>query len=177
MPVSEEPNFGDWTVIVNEKEGKSERIKFKVNKYVLPKFGVSIVHHEKIRMDEKEINVTVCGKYSNGKGVHGSYALKASTKKWSYKSYKMILENSMELQETDKGCHKFLVDLDKLKGPEERYIYDIFFDASVTESGTGLKEIKDSKVIITYKSMIVEVSEINYYKPGFPIKFEVKSFF
>ncbi len=68
MPISEEPNFGSWNIILSEKEyGKSERTSFKVDKYVLPKFGVSIMHHERIRMDEEIINVTVCGKYSNGK--------------------------------------------------------------------------------------------------------------
>lgn len=199
MPISEEPNFGDWSIIINEKNtGKSERISFTVNKYVLPKFGASIIHHERIRIDEKEVNVTVCGKYSNGKGVHGSYALKVSTKKWSYKAYKMLVDEFSEflvLEKTvrkkfrfcftlkclknefyfNQGCHTFVVDLTDLT--DGRFVYDIYFDASVIESGTGIKEVKESKASVTYESMNIEVSNIEYYKPGFPINFEVISFY
>ena len=63
MPLSEEPNLGIWKIIVIENDSNDpNQIEFEVKKYVLPKFEVTMNHYEKIQLDEKSVNVTVCAK-------------------------------------------------------------------------------------------------------------------
>lgn len=98
MPLSEEPNLGIWTIraIENNKE-KIEMVNFEVKKYVLPKFEVSLDHYNKIRIDEKTLNITLCAKYTYGKSVIGKFDLNVYTKRFSYETYTEIVKKSIQL--------------------------------------------------------------------------------
>lgn len=178
MPLSDEPNMGTWVITVTESgdEENVQRANFIVKKYVLPKFEATIDHHKKIRFDEKNIQVNVCGMYSYGKSVAGTYKLRAFTKKWSYAPiYQEIEDKAVEYEVLDvqNRCHKFEVKLEDLGIPGPRYTYQVTFEAAVTESDTDIEATASSSVTITYESMKIQVLHLEYYKPGFPIQFKV----
>lgn len=176
MPLSDEPNLGKWTVNVVENKDNINTVTFEVKKYVLPKFETSIDHFPTVRFDENKIDVTVCGSYSYGKGVHGTYQLKAFTSKYTYSYYRSSPKEYKKVEKVSedvKGCHTFEVNMSDLGFGENNYISSIDLQASVTESNTGIVINSSSTVPVTRDSMKIEVPEIPYYKPGFPIDFKV----
>ncbi len=67
--LSDEPNLGMWKIFIIENNDSTinsnvdgQSISFEVKKYALPKFEVNLNHLNKIRIDEKQISVTVCAK-------------------------------------------------------------------------------------------------------------------
>ena len=174
MPLSDEPNLGFWTINIVENEAPStrpEKVEFEVRKYVLPKFEASIDHFKKIRFDESKLNVTVCGQYSYGKGVQGPYALKATTSKFSYTTYKSEEYKKVEMLSVGvKGCYTFEINPEELGIGDKNYIATVQFEASVIETNTGIAANASSSVDVTHTSMDIEVEEVGYYKPGFPIE-------
>ncbi len=173
MPLSDEPNLGLWTVSIVENDASSswsEITNFEVRKYVLPKFEVSIDHFKKIRFDEAKMNVTVCGQYSYGKGVQGTYTLKSATSKFSYTSYRREEYKQVAMLSAGvKGCFTFEISPEELGIGDKNYIGAVEFEASVTESDTGITANASSSVDVTHTAMEIEVEEVGYYKPGFPI--------
>lgn len=63
MPISPEPNLGNWKVQLVENDGKSVKADFEVKKYVLPKFEVSIQHPTKIWAASIDLVVKICATY------------------------------------------------------------------------------------------------------------------
>ncbi len=172
MLLSDEPNLGMWTInIVDVEAQNTETFSFEVKKYVLPKFETTIDHDERIRFDESILKVTVCGKYSYGKGVQGTYKLKASTSKYSYKTYKSEEYKKVEMSSFKvKGCHRFEINPEDLGIGDQNYLSSIKFEATVIESDTGISANASSSLTVTHASMNIEVEEVGYYKPGFPIE-------
>jgi hypothetical protein len=72
-----------------------------------------------------------------------------------------------------KECNRFILKLDELGIPSEKFIDKIYLEASVSEEDTGIEAIATSTVYVTYNSMEIQIIEPNYYKPGFPIDFKV----
>jgi hypothetical protein len=179
MPLSDEPNLGTWTITLSESGGETatQTATFIVKKYVLPKFEASMDHHKKIRFDEKLVEVNVCGMYSYGKKVAGTYKLKAFTTNWRYqvdKGYHEMEDKAVEIvaKNVQNSCHSFQVMLGDLHKTGE-YLYKVNFEASVTESDTEIEANVTSSVTVTYDSMKIEVPNLEYYKPGFPIHIKV----
>ena len=65
LPLADEPNLGTWNIKLKENEYEKTFLStlFEVKKYVLPKFQVTLDHFEKISIEDKSFNVTVCAKY------------------------------------------------------------------------------------------------------------------
>lgn len=65
MPITEEPNFGDWKINVVETPRKepAATASFKVKKYVLPKFEVKLTHPPHVLINAKTLDVTACAQY------------------------------------------------------------------------------------------------------------------
>ena len=139
MPLSEEPNLGIWTIrSVENNKDKIETVNFEVKKYVLPKFEVTLDHYNKLKFDEKTLNITVCAKYTYGKSVIGKFDINVYTKKFSYETYTELVKKSVHLTKKNaKGCHTFEVATSEIG--VELYTYNIYVDSSVTESDTSIR--------------------------------------
>jgi hypothetical protein len=72
-----------------------------------------------------------------------------------------------------KGCVDIEILLSELGIQPKLYVNSINFEATVTESSTGLTANSTSVANVVYKNFEVELIESNYYKPGFPIHFKV----
>jgi hypothetical protein len=74
--------MGNWKILVQEVEdldsfnkGTEAEKNFEVRKYVLPKFEFNIYHKPFRRLNDDELNVTACARYSFGKGVNAKFKL------------------------------------------------------------------------------------------------------
>ncbi|OWK03880.1 OVOS2, partial [Cervus elaphus hippelaphus] len=66
-----EPVFGDYSIVVKEKSGKTLTHQFTVNRNVLPKFEVKVSAPQTITISDDEFQVSTCAKYTFGQPVHG----------------------------------------------------------------------------------------------------------
>uniref|UniRef100_A0A1I8M759 TEP1-F n=1 Tax=Musca domestica TaxID=7370 RepID=A0A1I8M759_MUSDO len=72
--LSEQTVLGQWLILASVlgKYEKSSGRNFKVEKYILPKFGVYIDADSDFILDDNEFSLTVYGKYTFGKYVEGT---------------------------------------------------------------------------------------------------------
>ncbi|ELR54446.1 Ovostatin-like protein 2, partial [Bos mutus] len=66
-----EPVFGDYSIVVKEKSGKTLTHQFTVNRNVLPKFEVKVSAPQTITIADDDFQVSACAKYTFGQPVHG----------------------------------------------------------------------------------------------------------
>ncbi|XP_073826202.1 thioester-containing protein 1 allele S1-like [Musca autumnalis] len=71
--LSQQPLLGEWTisVFISGKYNMNKDFRFKVEKYVLPKFSVHIENPQNVVEQERFIPVTIYGKYTFGRYVEG----------------------------------------------------------------------------------------------------------
>uniref|UniRef100_A0A3B3UR21 Macroglobulin domain-containing protein n=1 Tax=Poecilia latipinna TaxID=48699 RepID=A0A3B3UR21_9TELE len=74
-PLNSEAQEGSYKIIVSAGENKIQH-NFKVEKYVLPKFDVTINVKEEVSVGQEGIEAKVCGKYTYGQPVPGSVTVK-----------------------------------------------------------------------------------------------------
>ncbi|WP_235856166.1 MG2 domain-containing protein [Methanolobus halotolerans] len=77
MPLASELNLGTWKVIANAGESTSN-VDIEVDKYVLPKFDVSLSTQRDWFLVSDEITGTVSANYFFGKDVEGEVLVEAS---------------------------------------------------------------------------------------------------
>uniref|UniRef100_A0A8C2AIB6 Alpha-2-macroglobulin domain-containing protein n=1 Tax=Cyprinus carpio TaxID=7962 RepID=A0A8C2AIB6_CYPCA len=76
--------------------------EFEVKKYVLPKFEVTVQSPDKVSVDEEELIIEVCGKYTYGQPVPGKSWVKVCR---NVLHYVLTLEsNTICLEETTEVC-------------------------------------------------------------------------
>uniref|UniRef100_A0A452EFR9 Alpha-2-macroglobulin domain-containing protein n=1 Tax=Capra hircus TaxID=9925 RepID=A0A452EFR9_CAPHI len=66
-----EPVFGDYSIVVKEKSGKTLTHQFTVDRNVLPKFEVKVSAPQTITISDDEFQISTCAKYTFGQPVHG----------------------------------------------------------------------------------------------------------
>ncbi|XP_078023473.1 alpha-2-macroglobulin-like isoform X2 [Epinephelus lanceolatus] len=144
-------------------DGLKQHHSFKVEKYVLPKFGVQINAFDEISVAQEEIKVDVCAKYTYGQPVPGTADLKICR---SLINSRIILhgrrdeECQEETLQTDKnGCATFIFKMSTVPQPNFPPIFSRFFllpednlvlSAKVTEDGTGISHSQGKAVKISY---------------------------
>ncbi|CAG7728605.1 unnamed protein product, partial [Allacma fusca] len=77
VPLSSEPNYGDWTIEVTSKSQKETR-SFLIAQYVLPKFNVEIDTPSFATFNESKVRVRIRCKYIYGKPVKGEVVVSAT---------------------------------------------------------------------------------------------------
>ncbi|XP_039619909.1 alpha-2-macroglobulin-like protein 1 [Polypterus senegalus] len=177
-PTTSEAPLGMYTVTAWQEQGFSIHEKFKVKEYVLPKYEVVIKLPETVTIEDTELKVQVCGKYTYGKPVVGSVKL-SFCRKTSYYQFTRGEKRDicqMFIIMTDKsGCTTQVVELEGYALNSTGYEHSFRADAELTEEGTGVILQASSTAKFTHVLVNVKFEDTpNSYKQGIPFKGKIK---
>ncbi|XP_045170199.2 CD109 antigen-like [Mercenaria mercenaria] len=178
-----EPVLGKWkiTVSTNEHLFASEDKYFTVDKYVLPKFHVSVELPPFVVTTDKEMHGTVKAKYTYGKPVIGTVKLYADidyrNTPWKYHGDEVMVEAAFDIN----GEAKFTVPFSRITNEvdpnsyqplvEKLAGYHLQIKASVTESINNITRNASAQVLFykePYKIGFDHSSSMSFFKPGLP---------
>ncbi|XP_076831915.1 alpha-2-macroglobulin-like [Brachyhypopomus gauderio] len=129
--------------------------RFKVKKYVLPKFEVIVKAPERQSVGEEELKLEVCGQYTYGQPVSGKAEVQVCRSFWRYIYYAAMLSpcltETVELSRT--GCALLAFNTSTFINPEmEKNVQDsLGITAIVTEEGTAITMKKSEKIRFTFE--------------------------
>ncbi|XP_053543561.1 alpha-2-macroglobulin isoform X3 [Ictalurus punctatus] len=137
--------------------------QFKVEKYVLPKFEVTVKAPAQHSVDEEELELEVCGKYTYGQPVTGQAVVQVCRKfLQSYDEASMIspcLSETVEMGET--GCAFVIVSVSSFMNTEVEHNFKNHIDATITltEEGTDIAMVKSKTIDLSFQIGKVEILE------------------
>ncbi|XP_017795621.1 PREDICTED: murinoglobulin-1-like [Habropoda laboriosa] len=182
FPLSPEPNSGDWVIKVEKKSVKdmSQRMKFQmihqttfeVEKYILPRFQITIDSPEYILADVENVTWNICVKYSYGKPVKGTLLLKLTprTPSWQRKPNFPAIRYETELNNPD-GCTEFVLS-ETLLGLAHWKVdpNNIILIAEFTEAGTGIMQSAISLTRVVHEAFNLNFDDYmpKYFMLGLP---------
>ncbi|XP_070762047.1 alpha-2-macroglobulin-like [Enoplosus armatus] len=151
---------GTYNVIV-ETEGKKMHHSFKVEKYVLPKFGVQINAFDEISMAQDEIKAEVCATYTFGQPVPGSAELEiCQPQERRFYPHRLHLPRChRKSMQTDKnGCATFTFKMSAFTKQNSVISFNLFsmpgvtrfLNAKVEEDGTGISHSQSKAIKLSY---------------------------
>ncbi|CAN9511029.1 unnamed protein product [Ophioblennius macclurei] len=186
--LNSEAREGQYQVIVKAGEGKVYH-SFKVEKYVLPKFDLTLEVKDEISVKQEELKSEVCAKYTFGQPVPGAVKLSACRPLNRYVSnvfYDTDLQEEFEItppcytetKQTDKnGCAAFTLKMSVFNKLDQKAVQDALdVSAEIEEEGTGISRRQDKKITISY--VIGELSIIDtppVYNKGKNLEGKVKA--
>uniref|UniRef100_A0A668ARA8 Alpha-2-macroglobulin-like n=1 Tax=Myripristis murdjan TaxID=586833 RepID=A0A668ARA8_9TELE len=143
---------GDYRIIVQTAEDQIHH-SFRVEEYVLPKFGVKVQAPEEISIVQEEIQAEICGKYTYGQPVPAKAHIEVvrpvrfqgtiliSTPKEPEAAYDISVPYYEEEKQTGKtGCATFTFNMSTFTKLDQKVLTDkLYLYAKVEEEGTGKK--------------------------------------
>uniref|UniRef100_A0A672JDG7 Alpha-2-macroglobulin bait region domain-containing protein n=1 Tax=Salarias fasciatus TaxID=181472 RepID=A0A672JDG7_SALFA len=150
-----EAREGEYRITVRAGEEKIFH-SFKVEKYVLPKFDITLDVQDEISVAQEELKVKVCSKYTFGQPVPGEVTLKARRLLNHYfpielqDDFQLVPPTYIEKNQTDQnGCATFTLALSTFDKLDLKAVQDVLdVSATVEEQGTGNRQEK--KITISY---------------------------
>ncbi|XP_066519295.1 alpha-2-macroglobulin-like [Hoplias malabaricus] len=129
---------------------------FKVKKYVLPRFEITVTAPQHQSVGEKELKIEVCGKYTYGQPVPGKTVVEVCRKfqRYFYQSSSMISPCLVDTVELGKnGCATAVFNFSHFMNSEFEQNLNNFLDttATVTEEGTDISMTKSESTEISYE--------------------------
>ncbi|XP_076832973.1 alpha-2-macroglobulin-like [Brachyhypopomus gauderio] len=155
--------------------------RFKVKKYVLPKFEVIVKAPEHQSVGEEELKLEVCGKYTYGQPVSGKAQVQVCRSLWSYSNYEGVamispcLTETVELSRT--GCAFLTFNISTFMNPEmENNLQDsLRITATVTEEGTETTMEKSENIQLSFQIGKVEFLDLpKTFEHGTVVKGKIK---
>uniref|UniRef100_A0A667ZPI9 Alpha-2-macroglobulin bait region domain-containing protein n=1 Tax=Myripristis murdjan TaxID=586833 RepID=A0A667ZPI9_9TELE len=134
--LSSESPKGGYQVIVSIAERKIYH-RFKVEKYVLPKFDVKIKAPEEISIVQEEVEAEICGKYTYGQPVPANVHFEVCRPLQRH-------HMSFIVTSTEKtGCATFTFKMSTFTRLDQKVLTDkLYLNAKVEEEGTGKSHIQ-----------------------------------
>ncbi|XP_039460411.1 alpha-2-macroglobulin-like [Oreochromis aureus] len=170
-----EAREGPYQIIVSMGERKISH-NFKVEKYVLPKYDVTLNISEEVLIGQEDIEAEVCAKYTYGQPVPGRVTVNVCRPINRYSSfgislydYELMALSQMrgschtETKQADKtGCATFSFNMSIFTKMDEKLQDVLDIRAKVEEEGTGVSLPQEKRVTISY--VLGKVSFINMPK-------------
>uniref|UniRef100_A0A3P8PRY0 Alpha-macroglobulin receptor-binding domain-containing protein n=1 Tax=Astatotilapia calliptera TaxID=8154 RepID=A0A3P8PRY0_ASTCA len=151
-----EAREGPYQIIVSMGERKISH-NFKVEKYVLPKFDVTVNISEEVSIGQEDIEAKVCAKYTYGQPVPGRVTVNVCrpTNVYSFGISTYDLLALLQINKT--GCATFSFNMSIFTKMDQKVLQDVLdIRAKVEEEGT------EKRVTISY--VLGKVSFINVPK-------------
>ncbi|XP_018428488.1 PREDICTED: alpha-2-macroglobulin-like [Nanorana parkeri] len=168
LPLSSEPPLGEYSIRV-----KDTVHAFTVEEYVLPKFEVSLQFPKVVMFDSDQFPLRVCGRYTYGKPVQGSYMVTVCQKRfrtwWGQDDVNNIFCANFTGKLDRSGCHIIEVNskVFNLKSSDMEKV--LKGEATITESGTGIELSTTSQASVSNTiNKVSFVNADNNYKVGIP---------
>ncbi|KAF4086026.1 hypothetical protein AMELA_G00101400 [Ameiurus melas] len=140
---------------------------FKVQKYVLPKFEITVKTPDKHNIGEKELKLEVCGKYTYGQPVPGTALVQVCRKfRQNYVHHEdapfisPCLVETVEISQT--GCALLILNASTFTSSEFEDNFDQNLNATVTltEEGTDFSLVKSVIIELIYQIGQVEFVDL-----------------
>ncbi|XP_051534785.1 alpha-2-macroglobulin-P-like [Myxocyprinus asiaticus] len=152
---------------------------FEVKKYVLPKFEVTVSTPKTVSVDDEDMTIEVCGKYTYGQPVPGKSWMKVCRNPLHYLSSHDIIplcfSETFEMKKTGCASHTFNASAfmnSTLKDQLQNYLH---VEVKVTEEGTETIMTKSETVSLTYETGNVVLTDLpKTYVHGSVIEGKVK---
>ncbi|XP_051522156.1 alpha-2-macroglobulin-like [Myxocyprinus asiaticus] len=137
---------------------------FEVKKYVLPKFDITISTPKTVSVDDEEMRIEVCGKYTYGQPVPGKSWMKVCRNPLSYHSGHHIIplcfNETFEMKETGCASHTFNVSAFLNSTLKDQLQNSLHVEVKVTEEGTETTMTKSETVSLTYETGNVVLTDL-----------------
>ncbi|XP_062335112.1 alpha-2-macroglobulin-like protein 1 [Osmerus eperlanus] len=179
-PTTPEAAQGRYTITIWNERDEQTSTGFDLKEYVLPKYEVTVSLPSVITIQDTEVTLRVCGKYTYGKPVLGSVTVKVCRKSFEFfrrpggggsdicEKYNMAVSGPT-------GCAAQVVNVISF-GVSQWGYQDLFeVQAEIEESGTGV--VLKGSGSATFTSVIRQVTfeDVSaYYKPGVSYQGKIK---
>ncbi|KAM7352165.1 thioester-containing protein 1 allele S1-like [Cochliomyia hominivorax] len=149
--ISKYPVLGSWTleVFIGGKYALEKKVKFNVDKYVLPKFQTFIETDKNFIVDDRYLKINVFGRYTYNKYVEGQVNLNITTNVYKDK----ISFGNFSADISDFRA-KFEIDIEKLL--DGIMVEHLIVKASLIEKHTNL--IRNATTLIQLKYQRYKIS-------------------
>uniref|UniRef100_A0A8C1TL38 Alpha-macroglobulin receptor-binding domain-containing protein n=1 Tax=Cyprinus carpio TaxID=7962 RepID=A0A8C1TL38_CYPCA len=152
---------------------------FKVKKYVLPKFEITMKAPKEISFGDSDMKMEVCGKYTFGQPVAGKARVEVCRELLRYTTQTDLISPCLveTTEMSEMGCASFTLDTSVFfNSTNERFLKrHLTVKMNVTEEGTENTLGKSEMIILTYesgKATFTELPEI--YEHGSVIQGKIK---
>ncbi|XP_058269867.1 alpha-2-macroglobulin-like isoform X1 [Hemibagrus wyckioides] len=131
--------------------------QFKVEKYVLPKFEVTLKAPQEHSVGEEEVKLEICGKYIYGQPVPGQAVVKVCRKVW--RSYIMVTCQRETVKMSQTGCAFLIFNMSNFINTdfEKKSENILVATVTLTEEGTGISVVKSDKIRFSFQIGKVEI--------------------
>ncbi|XP_062275146.1 alpha-2-macroglobulin-like [Scomber scombrus] len=184
--LNSEAREGIYQVIVTSGEDKFYH-SFEVEKYVLPKFDVKLKASDEVSIEQEDITVDVCAKYTFGQPVPGSVKFEMCRPLYIVRTYTMTPDGGFldivtpchkETKQMDKkGCATLTIKMSTFTKIDQKAVQDALdITAQVEEEGTGISHQQRKRTIISYvvgKLSFIDTPKI--YEEGSTVEGKVKA--
>ncbi|KAM8853867.1 alpha-2-macroglobulin-P-like [Synchiropus picturatus] len=183
--LNSEAREGFYRLVVSTADGQRTERSFKVEKYVLPKFDVTLKGSDEVTIVQDSFSFDVCGKYTYGQPVPGSATVKVCRplNRYSYSTHDSDLLHDIsppcheETKQTDKaGCASFTFQMSTFTKLDQKAVQDDFdISAKLEEEGTEISREKGKRLTISYavgKLSFIDTPTI--FHQGSPVEGKVK---
>jgi hypothetical protein len=169
LQLAAEVRLGTWKIeiVVDETDDQAKQVavrEFKVMEYVLPQIEVEIKSPPYILYNQKDVNITVCAKYTYGKNVTGLLDVNVC--------FVPTYPTSIcfrELVPKITGCHSFSASFfEEMHGFYNQHLQ---IEALVIEEGTEIRVNKSQSIPTqSYHAFNIKLDDYSngFFKPGLP---------
>nr|XP_002712818.1 ovostatin homolog 2 [Oryctolagus cuniculus] len=146
-----EPMFGDYSMVVTRKSGRTLTHNFAVNRYVLPKFEVKISVPQAVTITVDEFQVDACAKYTYGQSVQGKAQIRVCRE--LFYSTNCEKENNQICEQfiaqLKNGCVSQIVNTKVFQLYRSGFHMTFQTTVTVTEFGTGVQISEKASIFIS----------------------------
>ncbi|XP_041850344.1 pregnancy zone protein-like isoform X2 [Melanotaenia boesemani] len=186
--LSSEARTGIYRIIVSVGEDKLYQ-DFKVEKYVLPKFEVTLNVKKELSMGQEEFDVEVCAKYTYGQPVPSTVTVEVCRPPPRHYYGALNSPPEMEVVEfrglcdtkTNKanntGCATFGFRMSNFTRIDQKILMDkLEVSATADEDGTGISLLQRTNIRLTYRiGKLSFIDTPTFYERGSDLKGKVKA--
>ncbi|XP_077930281.1 ovostatin homolog 2-like [Halichoerus grypus] len=146
-----EPMFGDYSIFVRIKSGKTLTHQFTVDRYVLPRFEVKVSAPQTVTISDDEFQVNVCAKYTYGQPVQGKAQIRVCREFFSSGNCENNNHEICEqfIAQLRNGCITQIVNMKVFQLYRTEFFMSFHTTVTVTEFGTGAQISERASTFIT----------------------------